>query len=132
MGRKAADQGISQLNDPRTRRMIGAKSLLGDFVPERGGPGAATYPLASRAGLTRRSIILRQKSFAKRMDCRGTSAFTRVFRRAMPGNTADSEVEGNRPSYVPAPIPTRYHRAGAGDCETRLGDAACTISRGRA
>src|SRR5262249_38147111 len=35
----------------------------------------------SCAGLTRASIFLR-----RRMDCRVTSAFTRVFRRAMPGN----------------------------------------------
>ena len=36
------------------------------------------------------SIILRKNFFAKRMDCRGISAFTRVFRRAMPGNDGAS------------------------------------------
>ena len=43
-------------------------------------------------GLDPRIHHLRKKRFPKMMDCRVISAFTRVFRRAMPGN--DSSMIG--------------------------------------
>src|SRR5262249_25168269 len=39
-----------------------------------------------------------QELFSKRMDCRGISAFTRVFRRAMPGNDAAERDPAHQPA----------------------------------
>src|SRR5205814_4090735 len=65
-----------------------------------GGDGGALVGHVMR-GLDPRIHHLRKKRFPKMMDCRVISAFTRVFRRAMPGN--DEQNIGG--SSVRAPKP---------------------------
>src|SRR6476620_8348022 len=66
----------------------------------RGVPLAGTTPLASLPGLTRQSIHLRKNLFAKKMDARVISEFTRVFDALLPAH----DDLGKLPSVSPFTI----------------------------